>query len=191
MSGSRSRGRIQRTKRPPIGVDGFDLPGDPGIRGSAIHPFGQGSDLFLRQLLLGRHFIIRIVVADGGDEETLARIARNDGRSTVPSGCPSTSGIETQTAFHFSAFVRVALVTIVPQDGLHLGREEFIGSDREGEEEKNDEPGNHDPPERGENGWEWLPLEFGGSFPRMVYQAWNEEVVRDHSRIPGAGLPGA
>jgi hypothetical protein len=89
-------------------------------------PFLEVGDLFCRELLaLGRHFEIRIVVADGLDEEALVGLARDERRAGVAALQHRVARVELQAAFEFLRLRAVAGVAGPGEHGANLGLEKF------------------------------------------------------------------
>ena len=87
------------------------------IRRPHLHPFFQIRDLRVRQLLLGRHLEILIIITHAFDQHALIRIVRHDDRSINAALTQTFACIQQQRALHLFAAGAMALVAVIGQKG--------------------------------------------------------------------------
>ena len=86
--------------------------------GADPHPLFQHGDLLVRQLLLGRHRQVFVVVAHGLDDQRLVRLAGHQCRPRVAAGGEVAEVVDTQSALLL--LFAVALVAALHQQGADL-----------------------------------------------------------------------
>ena len=75
----------------------------PWVRGATRDPRFEKGDLIRRECGFRGHGFHRLAgAADGGDEEALVEIARDDRGPRVSTGFPSPFGVEQETSFLFA-----------------------------------------------------------------------------------------
>ena len=91
--------------------------------GAGFDPFFENGDFAGRELGLGRHFELRIHVADRFDEQTRFELTGFDGRSVVAALDPAGARVQSEAAFDLGV-VGVALKAALLEDGQDFGVEE-------------------------------------------------------------------
>jgi hypothetical protein len=89
-----------------------------------LHPRLEVRDYLIRELLLGRHRRVLVLVPQRLDEEAPVRVARDDGRSGDAALANTVAGVEQELAPHLLRLGRVALVAGVRQHRADLLLEE-------------------------------------------------------------------
>ena len=119
----RERVILQRLKRPKLRVRSrLDVfPGLfgllPGIRSPHLYPGDEIVHLFFRKraLFFGWHLEVFIRIPDGSDDETLLRIAGNNGGSGISPFHPAFTEIEEQATFNLFGLSAVAFIAPLDQ----------------------------------------------------------------------------
>lgn len=97
-----------------------------GIRRAHFHPFRQIGDLLVGKLFaLWRHLQIGIGVANGFDEQTAFRVARDDGGPGIASLGDAVAIFEGKVAAQFFRLRTVAFVTVVNKNRADFGFKEL------------------------------------------------------------------
>ncbi len=121
----RHRRVLDRLERPMaagfLDADGLHRGSGPdaGIRRTHLHPSDEIRHLFIGQavILLGRHLQVFIMILHRFDEQTLLRIARHHGWTTVATLEQAFLGIDHEPAFHFR--IGGGAVAVIAGRGKH------------------------------------------------------------------------